>query len=156
MLTQSGLPAMEYDPNVNTSAMSVKNGGNVTILNTPAFRKAMETDQGKAYLNGYYKAAGVTPQQLWVASGFNEADYSLEKVDDLLIENFINLYKLEDPTVVVAQPNPSAVTAVTPTVNYVTATTNGNPNTGFTNPLLNNPFAGTSTPSTPTPLAPTP
>ena len=93
---------------------------------------------------------------MWVASGFNEADYSLEKVDDLLIENFINLYKLEDPTVVVAQPNPSAVTAVTPTVNYVTATTNGNPNTGFTNPLLNNPFAGTSTPSTPTPLAPTP
>ena len=154
VLTQSGLPAMEYDPNVNTSAMTIKNGGNVTILNTPAFRKAMETDQGKAYLNGYYKAAGVTPQQLWVAGGFDEADYSLEKVDDLLIENFINLYKLEDPTVAVAQPNPSAVTAVTPTVNYVTATTSGNPSTGFTNSLLNNTFTGTPTPGTTTPLAP--
>jgi hypothetical protein len=154
VLTQSGLPAMEYDPNVSTSAMSVKNGGNVTILNTPVFREAMETDQGKAYLNGYYKAAGVTPQQLWVANGFDEADYTLEKVDDLLIENFINLYKLEDPTVVVAQNNTPSVSAVTPPVNYVTATTTGNPNTGFTNPLLNTSFTGTPTPVTQIPGTP--
>ena len=110
----TGNQAFEYTPSTGKMEAST---GNVTLLNTPKFRKAMETSQGKKYINDYYKEIGISPQQLWVASGNDELDYTLDKVDALVIENFINLYKLEEESVVPANnyvmaPPPGNNTAV--------------------------------------------
>lgn len=133
----TGNQAFEYDK--STGQMKPR-GSRVTILNTPKFRKAMGTSQGKKYINDYYKSIGISPQQLWVASGNDELDYTLDKVDALVIENFINLYKLEEESVVPANNYVMASptgnnTAVTPS-NYVMATPPGN-NTAGGNTSIN-------------------